>query len=473
MWKRINDWPMLFMVLATSVISIFLLQNHVSAQWTDPTTLPNENDSQVFFNPAVDNLDLNNNAIVDSGSPSFIIDPGGEYGLRIGGSDFAGYFDGNVNIDGQLFVNGDIIEGGAEYFPELFDSPGPSNSSTDYIGQGGKFLQVNQDEDGLAFGEMADPEYLWTENGSDIYRDSNVGIGSTTPSKLLSLESNSGTDAAISIQSGNNDRWEIYNEETSESSNDLRFWNTNTGDAMILTNTGNLLIGTTTISANLGVEGSAYFSDNSNRTIDVLNTNSSGYGIYAEGHEAIKGYSSSLNGSGVFGFSNNVAAGNGVYGIGPTGVYGESNTSGSTSYGVHGISGTGVFGGYFSSTAVGGAGVRGETTVGTAGVWGVATGSADHGVRGEGLYGVAGFPNSAGGAGIYGEGNATNDAAYFEGDLVITDYSGTDAFLQLDNISGTPSSGDCDSSHNGRMIYDTTGDFLWVCSGTTWKSLAF
>lgn len=472
MLNRINNWHLSIMIIIVSIISLALIQKHVLAQWQDPTVLPSEGNSQIFFNPPVENLDLNGNTIIDTTAPSFILEPGGDIGFRISGGtevgDYAAWFDGDVNVEGNLYVNGSIIEGGAEYFPELFDAPGPANSSTDYIGHAGEFVQVNQDEDGLIFSPFIVPSNLWTENGSDIYRNSNVGIGSTTPSKLLTLESNAGTDAAIALQSGNNNFWSIYNEE---STNDLHFWNVGAGDAMTLTDAGELLIGTTAAQADLTVNGTAYFSSGSNRTVEVYNTTSNKTAIYAEGFEAIKGYSDIAGGSGIIGVSAGGLASNGVYGIGSTGVFGSSNASDATSYGVHGMSGAGKFGGYFSSTQANGAGVKGVTTVGEAGVWGVGTVAANYGVRGEGLYGVAGYPNAAGGAGVYGEGSATTNAAYFEGDMVIESYGGTNSFLKLDEIAGSPSAGDCDASHKGRMILDTSNNRLWVCSDV-WRYTA-
>lgn len=466
MWKKIIGLTTPLMVIVVSVISILLLQNHVLAQWADPTVQPSEDDSRVFFNPAVENLDLNGNAIIDSSAPSFIIEPGGSTGLRVGGSDYAGYFDGDVNINGNLSVWGKIIDDGSDWFSELSDTPGTANTSTAYNGYSGYIVQVNQTEDGLEFASLVLPTGLWSQSGANIYRNSKVGIGTTTPSSLLSIQSNPGSDAEIAIQSGTNEAWLIYNEE---SSNDLRFWHPNVGDVLSLTESGGLLLGTTTQQEKLTVDGSGFFTSDGAITLEVLNTGTNKTGIFGSGFEGVKGYSDIASGAGVYGIATSPLTSSGVYGFGYYGVYGESNASSSDSTGIYGISGTGKYGGYFSSDESNGAGAYGTTAAGEAGVWGVGTAAANYGVRGDGKYGVAGYPTVAGGAGIYGEGSATSDAAYFEGNLVIEAYGSTDSFLQLDTISGTPAAGDCTSSYYGRMIYDTSNNKLWVCSNG-WKS---
>jgi hypothetical protein len=63
----------------------------------------------------------------------------------------------------------------------------------------------------------------WTESSGNVYRETGfVGIGVTGPNALLHLKTNTGTNAEIDIQSGAENHWAIYHDETSE---DLRFWN--------------------------------------------------------------------------------------------------------------------------------------------------------------------------------------------------------------------------------------------------------
>ena len=44
MFKRINNWHLLFLIGVVSIISVVLSQQYVFAQWEDPVALPGETD---------------------------------------------------------------------------------------------------------------------------------------------------------------------------------------------------------------------------------------------------------------------------------------------------------------------------------------------------------------------------------------------------------------------------------------------
>ncbi|MBA4320793.1 MAG: hypothetical protein C0412_20580 [Flavobacterium sp.] len=84
----------------------------------------------------------------------------------------------------------------------------------------------------------------------------NLGIGTTTPNKLLHVYKASGDNAEIDIQSveGINRHWGIYNER---SENSLKFWNNDIvgeKNALTILSNGSVGIGTTTPSAKLHIQ---------------------------------------------------------------------------------------------------------------------------------------------------------------------------------------------------------------------------
>ncbi|EKD30409.1 MAG: hypothetical protein ACD_78C00065G0004 [uncultured bacterium (gcode 4)] len=73
-----------------------------------------------------------------------------------------------------------------------------------------------------------------------IRQDGNVGIGTTSPNKLLHLKTTTGTNAEFDIQSGTKPLWGIYHDEGTE---ELRFWNGS--NRVVFGSGGNVGIGTT------------------------------------------------------------------------------------------------------------------------------------------------------------------------------------------------------------------------------------
>lgn len=80
------------------------------------------------------------------------------------------------------------------------------------------------------------------------FMNGNVGIGITTPNKLLHIKTTTGNNAELDIQSGTKPWWGIYHDEATEQ---LRFWNGS--DRIVFASGGNVGIGTTGPSTKLQV----------------------------------------------------------------------------------------------------------------------------------------------------------------------------------------------------------------------------
>lgn len=97
-----------------------------------------------------------------------------------------------------------------------------------------------------------------------VEADGKVGIGTNTPNKSLHIKTASGTNAEMDIQSGSNNYWAMYQDDTAGS---LRFWNdsiTGEKNALVLKNDGTIGIGTTSPQAKLHVSGGSILFDNAN-----------------------------------------------------------------------------------------------------------------------------------------------------------------------------------------------------------------
>lgn len=242
MFETIKNWHLFTLVGIVSVLSLILVQQYVFAQWQDPTTDPGSTSAtSLVINPIAENIDLNDYTIYDD---DFIIEPGGTYGIKVSGTPWAGYFEGDVKIVGDL------------------DITGTSTISS-----------------------------LWSENGSDIYYNSgDVGIGTNSPNKLLHVYSST-TNAEIDIQSGSsNTHWGIYQDETTT---DLRFWNEE--NRVTFTDEGKVGIGTISPTNMLHVtagSGNAVYGEASA---------AGGSGFYGAGFFGLYAKANQANGIGVFG----------------------------------------------------------------------------------------------------------------------------------------------------------------------------
>lgn len=127
-----------------------------------------------------------------------------------------------------------------------------------------------------AYGDMSDPYLrslgfnghfaLRNTSGDErmsVLQTGEIGIGTSNPGSLLHLYKNDNTgNAEIALQSGNGgtlqDKWSIYNNGAGSGDGSLRFWNTNAingGNALSISKTGFVSIGTTTPISYLAASG--------------------------------------------------------------------------------------------------------------------------------------------------------------------------------------------------------------------------
>ncbi|MFA6524748.1 MAG: hypothetical protein WCT33_00580 [Patescibacteria group bacterium] len=65
------------------------------------------------------------------------------------------------------------------------------------------------------------------------------------------------------------------------------------------------------------------------------------------------------------------------------------------------------------------------------------------------------------------------DALRVRGSLRVDNEDASPAYLQIDSITAAPAAGDCDVADEvGRMVLDATGNKLYVCDDTGWKSVS-
>ncbi len=98
---------------------------------------------------------------------------------------------------------------------------------------------------------------LGIQNGSNplfkVEADGKVGIGTNAPNKSLHIKTATGTNAEMDIQSGSNNLWAFYQDDTT---GDLRCWNdsiTGEKNALTLKNDGKVGIGTTSPASKLNI----------------------------------------------------------------------------------------------------------------------------------------------------------------------------------------------------------------------------
>ena len=99
----------------------------------------------------------------------------------------------------------------------------------------------------------------WTTTGLDIYYNTgNIGIGTTTPNKLLHLyNTNQSAEIDLQTRAGENKHFGIYvATSTAETDDTLRFWAPGGSDALVVKQDGNIGIGTTTPNSLLSIASS-------------------------------------------------------------------------------------------------------------------------------------------------------------------------------------------------------------------------
>ena len=65
------------------------------------------------------------------------------------------------------------------------------------------------------------------------------------------------------------------------------------------------------------------------------------------------------------------------------------------------------------------------------------------------------------------------DALRVRGNLRVDNENTSTAYLQIDSTTAAPAAADCDVADEvGRMVLDATGNKLYVCDDTGWKSVA-
>lgn len=114
------------LVFALTIFSYY--QNQVLAQIYSDNPGDELGVHGLLQDPADELVDINGTTIVDNGESNFAISPYADAansttGIRVGGTDYAGQFDGNVNIDGEISVGGIVVGSQTSYFTGLDDTP--------------------------------------------------------------------------------------------------------------------------------------------------------------------------------------------------------------------------------------------------------------------------------------------------------------------------------------------------------------
>jgi hypothetical protein len=262
--------------------------------------------------------------------------------------------------------------------------------------------------------ELTATPYALQTRGLYVDNVGRVGIGTTTPLSLLSIDGGltlrDVLDEDVAIYTGN---FYVNNGDTNipayHYTSDPEQHEFSVGGALSLkiASNGNVGIRVANPLAALDIGGTAKVSANAGIAFDVSNASTTA------GAMAIRGFETGLTGNtyGVFGVANSTAGvgvfGRAAAGSGATsGVYGQNmSTSG---YGVYGAatSASGIsYGVYGTADSPSGYGVRG-TSVDNVGVRGDATGAT-------GLnYGVYGTSTSTGGIGVFGTASSTTGTTY-------------------------------------------------------------
>lgn len=246
MWQNLNKWTLPVVVAVVSVMSISLIYRLVQAQFFPPSTLPGDPiDLSLTLNPMVEDVDLGGYSFIDNtadlGTKLGLIDvntavtgksaiyadfrgTAGGYAIfarNHTGTDAVAYFDANGTGSGRLagYFNGDV-----EITGDL--TVGGSGG-----GGGGN-----------------DQFWLYSSSGtgsihySTTTADEHVGIGTSNADHTLVLSTSGSTsNAELNLQTNAHNYWAMYHDNVSE---DLRFWNADASpEQNVLTLQNNGMVG--------------------------------------------------------------------------------------------------------------------------------------------------------------------------------------------------------------------------------------
>jgi hypothetical protein len=155
-------------------------------------------------------------------------------------------------INGPSWVEGKVLAPGEEVMVSGFtfkDTSEPSSQGQIILGAPNSYIRLNQPDRKFFFRNFLSEEIdtsttvafdfdtsnQLSSQGAQLFRianagevkfvldkDGKIGVGISTPEKLLHLKTSNGTNAEIDIQSGDAPKWGIYHDESSK---ELRFWN--------------------------------------------------------------------------------------------------------------------------------------------------------------------------------------------------------------------------------------------------------
>jgi len=161
---------------------------------------------------------------------------------------------GSSGIDDKLYIDNNGNIGIGNITPStILDVAGTVNA-TAFTGDGAGLTNVGWANLSGVPVDIANGE-LWLENGSDIYFNAgNVGIGTTNPGTVLSVGTDGATPGRIELV-GDAESGRVTYNTAGASSNNLALDNPLGTPRLVIDDTGNVGIGTTSPGATLDVDG--------------------------------------------------------------------------------------------------------------------------------------------------------------------------------------------------------------------------